>query len=330
MSAYADPVVDDEEDGKDPGPRKTFWEHVEDLRKVLVRSSIAIGIAFVACLLLDDKLVKIIEYPLKNMDAFVKPKPTVTIQMGAKNFGPFDVPADQFPGVNAANPNGVFRFGTVRVGEEDVLTLKAVPAAELNEKEARVRLHNIGPAEGFLVAFQIAIYAGIIVASPFWVYFLGQFLLPALHVHEKRVLFTWLGWGTFLFLSGVALTYFVLLPLALHASMTYSEMLGFEATLWRADDYISFVTKFVLGMGIGFQFPVVILILVKMGLLTHHTLARYRRHVCVLCFVLGAVLTTPEVITQVAMAVPLYILYEASILIAWYWDRKKRKLEAAA
>jgi len=78
-------------------------------------------------------------------------------------------------------------------------------------------------------------------------------------------------------------------------------------------------------MGLGFQFPVIVLLLVKMGLVTHHQLARYRRYVIVLCLILGALLTTPEVITQVCMAVPLYILYEASIWIAWYWDWKKRK-----
>jgi len=77
-------------------------------------------------------------------------------------------------------------------------------------------------------------------------------------------------------------------------------------------------------MGLSFQFPIVVLFLVKIGLVTHKQLAHYRRHVCVLSFILGAVLTTPEVITQVAMAVPLYILYEICIWIAWYWERKKR------
>jgi sec-independent protein translocase protein TatC len=80
-------------------------------------------------------------------------------------------------------------------------------------------------------------------------------------------------------------------------------------------------------MGLGFQFPIVVLLLVKLGVLTHRQLAHYRRHVIVLCLILGAVLTTPEVITQICMAVPLYLLYEICIWIAWYWDWKKRKAE---
>jgi sec-independent protein translocase protein TatC len=194
----------------------------------------------------------------------------------------------------------------------------------------RVRLHNLSPADAFFVAFKVALYGAIIVAAPFWIFFLGQFFLPALNVRERSVLFQWMGWGVLLFFTGVLLTFYVLLPLALRASIEYSHMLGFEAYDWRADAYIGFVTKFIVGMGLGFQFPIITLLLVKLGLVTHKQLAHYRRHVVVLSLVLGAVLTTPEVITQIAMAVPLYILYEISIWIATYWDWKKRRSGAAA
>ncbi|MDX2187384.1 MAG: twin-arginine translocase subunit TatC [Opitutaceae bacterium] len=319
----------DEED-KDPGPRKTFWEHVEDLRKVLVRSAIVIGIAFVVCIFLDKQLVRILEYPLRNIDKFMGPPNQVAFHFGQTVLGPYEVNPKDFPLLGERKGTTAFRLGTARIGEEDVVVLKPIPPEEGADSGTRVHLHNIAPADGFLIAFKVAIYASIVVSSPFWIYFIASFVLPALHIHERKILYQWLGWGTFLFMSGVLLTYFILLPLALHASVKYSEMLGFSASMWKADDYIGFVTKFVLGMGIGFQFPVVILILVKLGFVTHHTLIKYRRHVIVLCFILGAVLTTPEVITQVAMAVPLWLLYEISIIIAWYWDRQKRKAEAAA
>jgi len=112
---------------------------------------------------------------------------------------------------------------------------------------------------------------------------------------------------------------------ALRASVEYSQLLGFNGMEWKADDYISFVTRFILGMGLGFQFPIVVLLLVKLGLIKYEQLKHYRRHVIVVSFILGAVLTTPEIITQVAMAVPLCLLYEICIWVAWYWDRKKRK-----
>jgi sec-independent protein translocase protein TatC len=80
-----------------------------------------------------------------------------------------------------------------------------------------------------------------------------------------------------------------------------------------------------LGMGLGFELPVIVLTLVKIGVLNYRALANARRYVIVISFVLGAVLTTPEVITQVLMAIPLLLLYEISVWIAWYWERQDKK-----
>ena len=80
-----------------------------------------------------------------------------------------------------------------------------------------------------------------------------------------------------------------------------------------------------LGMGLGFEMPVVILVLVKLGILNYAILSKARRYMIVINLVLGAVLTTPEVLTQVLMAIPLQILYEISVWIAWYWERQERK-----
>lgn len=307
-------------------PKKSFWAHVQDLRTAVMRSAIAVGVALVVCLLLDDKLVAILEYPLRRIDMFETAKPSVTFQIGATKLGPYTVTREQFAGLPPGEaPQVVFQLGTKQIGQEQVVTLKAVPQTPEDRANLRVRLHNLSPAEAFFIAFRVAIYAAFIVSAPFWLYFMGQFFLPALHQKERKVFFQWLAWGVALFFTGVLLTYFFLLPIALKASMKYSELLGFNATDWRAQEYISFVTKFIFGMGVGFQFPIVVLLLVKLGVLTHAQLVQYRRHVIVLTLILGAVLTTPEVITQVAMAVPLYLLYEASIWIAWYWERQKRR-----
>lgn len=313
------------------GPRQSFWSHLDDLRKALIRSCIAIGIALVICLAFTHKLVAILEYPLRRIDLFQKPHPTVAFQIGETQLGPYAVSRDQFPGLPPGEaPHVVFQVSTAEVGTERVATLKALPpTAGGAEGPLQVRLHNFGPAEGFLIAFHIALYGALIVSAPLWIYFMGSFIMPALHQRERQAVFPWMGWSLVLFVAGVLATYFVLLPVALRAAVAYSNLLGFEGLDWRAEDYISFVTHFIFGMGIGFQFPIVVLFLVKLGVLTHKQLARYRRHVCVLSFILGALLTTPEVITQVAMAVPLYLLYEICIWIAWYWEWKKRKAAAA-
>ena len=325
----AEPIEVEPPEDAEGGPRKPFLEHLEDLRRALLRCVVVILVALLVCLFTVDKIASILEYPIRRMHLLDKPKPTVTFQLGAVRFGPYEVSRDQFAVLPPGDtPHVVYKVGVTKIGEEQVVTLKPDPQGDPGV--SRIKLRNLNPAEGFMVAFHIALYASFVVSAPFWLYFLGQFLLPALHVRERRFLFTWLGWGVLLFMLGVLLTYFILLPLALRASIQYSALLGFDAYEWRADEYIRFTCKFLLGMGLGFQFPLVVLTLVKLGILGYRQLAHFRRHVIVGSFIVGAILTTPEVITQVAMAVPLCLLYEICIWLAWFWERKKRRQEAAA
>ncbi|PYK62821.1 MAG: hypothetical protein DME21_05115 [Verrucomicrobia bacterium] len=106
--------------------------------------------------------------------------------------------------------------------------------------------------------------------------------------------------------------------------------MGVKVPVWRAETYFSFVTKFMLGMGLGFELPVVLLALVKMGILDYQKLSAMRRYMVVINLILGALLTTPEVFTQVVMALVLQMLYEISVWIAWYWERREKKKEAQA
>ena len=315
---------------EDVGPKKSFWGHLNDLRAALVKSVIVIAVALIVCLLASPWLVKVLEEPLRHMHMFEKAKPTVTLVIGDTRLGPYDVTREQFPGLPPGDaPHVVFRVGTAPMGNQQVATLTMEPDPQ-SSNLLEVKLHNFSPAESFMVAFHVALFAALAVSSPFWIFFMGGFILPALNLKERKVIFSWLGWSAFLFTAGVLSTYFVLLPVALRASVQYSELLGFSAQDWRAQEYINFVCKFIFGMGLGFQFPLVVLFLVKIGVLTHEHLKKYRRHVAVLSLILGAVLTTPEVVTQVAMAIPLYLLYEICIWIAWYWERKKKKAEPAA
>ena len=315
---------------EDVGPKKSFWGHLNDLRSALVKSVAVIMVALIACLFGSPWLVKVLEEPMRHMHMFEKAKPTVTFLVGDTRLGPYEVTREQFPGLPPGDaPQVVFRMGTAPMGNQQVATL-AMEEAPKGSQPLEVKLHNFSPAESFMVAFHVALFAALAISSPFWIFFMGGFVLPALNLKERKVIFSWLGWSVFLFLAGVLTTYFVLLPVALRASVQYSELLGFSAQDWRAQEYINFVCKFIFGMGLGFQFPLVVLFLVKIGVLTHEHLKKYRRHVAVLSLILGAVLTTPEVVTQVAMAVPLYLLYEVCIWIAWYWEKKKKKAQAAA
>ena len=314
------------------GPRKGFLEHLEDLRWTLVRCSITLLISVTLCLLLGDRLVQVFEWPLARLD-LLQPKgaPTVTLEFGDGIFGPVTLPEGQpFAGHELAKGEHLaLKLRLVTIEGKQVLSAEVDPAPPpAAASSTLVRLRNLSPAEAFLVAFHVSLYAGFLLASPFLLYFLGQFILPALRPTEKRHLLYGLGFSISLFLLGVAFCYFLLLPVALNASRAYSHWLGFNADDWRASEYISFAGKFMLGMGLGFQLPVVLLTLVRAGLLDCHKLNAARRYVIVANLFLGAVLTTPEVLTQVLMAVPLQLLYEISVLVAWLWERRARRRAA--
>jgi len=143
-------------------------------------------------------------------------------------------------------------------------------------------------------------------------------------------LFRAVAFGSVLFFLGVAFCYFVLAGVALIATVEFSRWLGFGADEWRAEEYVTFMFRFMLGMGIGFELPVVILTLVKVGLLDYKSLARFRSYAIIGNLVIAAVATpSADPLTMMLMAVPLQFLYEVSVWIAWYWHRRDERRAAA-
>ncbi len=315
------------------GPVKSFLEHLEDLRWVLIKSGAATFVAMLICLLAGNYLVRIVEWPLRRAPVRHSSKvQTVVLAFGTNQLGSFRVTTnDAFAAL--AGTNRVVRLQLVPVqpeaGSNLVLGVEVRPEPETG-RGLPIQIINLSPAGAFVVATKVAFYGGLVLAAPFIFYFVAQFVFPALKMREKKYVYRGLVFGVGLFLIGVCFCYFVLMPVALSASMKYAEWLGFSVNQWRAEDYISFVCKFMLGMGIGFELPVVVLTLVKIGVLDYRTLSRSRRYVIVIVFILGAVLTTPEVITQILMAIPLWLLFEITVLIAWHWDRQERKLALQA
>jgi sec-independent protein translocase protein TatC len=314
------------------GPVKTFLEHLEDLRWVLIKSLVALGVAVLLCLLAGNYVVQIIKWPLTHASiSYPGTNQIVVVSFGTNRLGAFQLTAGQQKALNL----GTNRFVSVQVeplviGTNQVLGWRASsdPAAIAGAQRLKIDLINLGPAGGFVVAFQVAIYGGTVLASPFIFYFVATFVFPALKLRERKYIYRGLAFGGGLFLLGVAFCYFALMPVALTAAQKYSYWLGFGAFQWRAEDYISFVCRFLLGMGLGFELPVVILTLVKIGILDYRLLSKARRYVIVINLVLGAVLTTPEPITQLVMFVPLQVLYEITVWIAWYWNRRDQKRAA--
>ncbi len=323
MAEFSSEPPDDE-----GGPVKSFLEHLEDFRWVLVKISASLALAMLVCLLGANYVMAVIKWPLTQATvSYPGTNQVVTVSFGTNRLGHFEISDAQQKSLNL----GSNRFVAVTVeplllGTNQVLGWHVDPnmATADDAQRMQIDLVNLSPAGGFFVAIQVAFYGGLLLAAPFILFFVFSFVFPALKIREQKYIFRALFIGGGLFLVGVSFCYFALMPVALAASQKYSNWLGLGASQWRAEEYISFVCRFMLGMGLGFELPVVILTLVKIGVISYKTLRGIWRYMIVIVLVLGAFLTTPEVVTQVLMAVPLYLLYELTVWVAWYWEQPDR------
>src|SRR5215813_139354 len=190
-------------------------------------------------------------------------------------------------------------------------------------------LRALGITDSITISFHLAFYAGIVISFPLLLYFVAQFVLPALTAVEKRFIFPAIGVSFALFLIGVACCYYWLLPKTILFFFHDTESLGWTP-MWTVQQYYSFVTRFVLGFGLAFELPVVVLALVRFGLVTYEFIPRTRPHAVVLIFVLATIISpTPDVLTLVAMSLPMCLLYESCIWIAWFMQRRAARSASA-
>ena len=206
-------------------------------------------------------------------------------------------------------------------------TLVRILQTPLQEVDPNVGvLRALGITDSIVISFHLAFYAGIVVSFPLLLFFAAEFVLPALTVLEKKILFPAIAVSFALFLTGVLTCYFWLLPKTILFFFRDTQSLGWSPT-WTVQQYYSFVTKFVLGFGLAFELPVVVLALVYFGLVTYKFMARTRPYAIVLIFVLAAIIApTPDLVTLVAMALPMSLLYESCIWVAWLMERRKSRL----
>jgi sec-independent protein translocase protein TatC len=321
------------------GAIKTFLEHLEDLRWVLIKSAAAILIGMLLCLFNTNRLMGFLQWPLDRAQGrhiFFLPDSTnqmVTFQFGSLRLPPVNLGTNHVGALDfGTNQHITIQSDPVQVegqlvwGLRVITNLTGTNAAEAKDNTGP-KLVFMDPSEPFMFSIHIAFYAGLILASPWVLYYIGQFLMPALKIKEKKYFVRSFAIGVALFFTGVSFAYFILMPPALKFAQQYSEWMGVETPLWQVQPYMSFVVKFMLGMGLGFELPVVLLALVKVGILDYEKLASMRRYMIVVNLILGAILTTNEVITQIAMFVALQVLYEVAVFVAWYWERQEKKAQ---
>lgn len=212
--------------------------------------------------------------------------------------------------------------GFVLVLKFGVLQVLIQPFTEVMGPETK--LVFLSPTEPFFLILKIGVLVGLILASPVVIYQAWAFLSPALERREKRALVPALYMGLVLFAAGVAMAYFIALPVTLEFLLFFGE--EYWEPMVTAREHIGFATKLLVAFGVVFELPVVVLILSVLGLVTPTFLRTKRRHAVVLITILAAFLSPGDVVTvTIMMMVPLIVLYEFSILLSVMVYRGKEK-----
>jgi sec-independent protein translocase protein TatC len=306
--------------------RLSLVEHLDELRTRLIISAIALAVAFGVCLWQNHALLKIINKPLTTQTQKQVAKGHGTVgqavlaQQGVRSVGSATEAA---LGVLVKAGSGLSPqaraqllplIGSLRA---DIAKLPREPQGDLPV--------TLGVGEPFTTTLTVSLYFALIVSLPVILFELYGFILPALRPEERRVVMPLLSAVPFLFAAGVVFGYFIVLPAAVRFFVNFNSS-EFNV-LVQASQFYRFAATVLLSMGVIFQVPIAILAATRAGLVTVAQLRHNRRYAIVACAVVAAFLPG-DFITLALETVPLYLLYEASILVAALVDRRVRAREA--
>jgi sec-independent protein translocase protein TatC len=262
----------------------TFWEHLEELRQRIIRSTIAICICVFASLIFIHPIEKVIQFPIKTS-------------------------------INSLLAASIDRA----LGSEGSTMAFVSIAMKAQGAGIDVTLINIGPLASIMAFFKIGLTAGFLLASPILLYQLWAYIFPALTQREKKMALPLFLIIVLFFLAGTVFAYFIVVPVVLQfAAGLWSE----TDQMWDLERYVGFITRLLLGFGIAFELPIVMAFLAWIDVINSHGFREKQRHAIVVIFILSALLTPADPASMFLMAVPLIGLYQLGIFFAYLVEQE--------
>lgn len=202
---------------------------------------------------------------------------------------------------------------------KDIIIILKAPISNLN-----IKLYYFKPYEKLTAYFKMAFFIGLIATLPFIIYQISRFIMPALYKKERKFYYFFVVIILLLFSIGAYFCYKVIAPISFKFFTTF--MKGDDVLpLWGIKDYFSMLTMLVFFTGIIFQLPLIMMLLARLGLITGEGLVKFRKHAILIIFVVAAIVTPPDVISQILIGVPTLLLYEISIHLAKFMSKKRAK-----
>lgn len=298
--------------------RLSLVEHLSELRTRLIVCLVAFCAATAVCMWQNHAILKLVNRPLAN-----------TVSHGSKD--PLVQTARYQQLLKVVLLREAVLFRRIAAGEADAQTraeinslvrAQTIAAAATPPLRAR-RPVTLGVGEPFTETLKVAAYAGLLVSLPLILYELYAFVLPAFSPRERQVALPLLLMVPFLFIAGVVFGYFMVVPPAVRFLQNFNDD-SFDV-LVQAQQYYRFVILLLAAMGILFQIPVGILGLTRVGIITTRQLSKNRRYAILTIAVIAMVLPGQDPVTMTLMMVPMYVLFEGSILLSWLMDRRARR-----
>ncbi len=226
----------------------------------------------------------------------------------------------------------VIGFVLCYIVAEDIYRFLVQPLADLMEGQPGRRMIYTALHEAFFTHLKVAFFASVCLTFPIVAGQLWAFIAPGLYKHERRAFLPFLMATPVLFIMGASLVYYLVFPLAWQFFMSFEDAGGAGSLAIvmepKVNEYLSLVMKLIFAFGLSFQLPVVLMLMARAGMVTSKGLARKRKFAIVITFAAAALLTPPDVISQVGLGIPILLLYEISILGTKLVEKKRAEREA--
>jgi sec-independent protein translocase protein TatC len=209
-------------------------------------------------------------------------------------------------------------FSVLLYFANSLYTLLALPLLKFLPQGHLIATQIVSP---FFVPFKLALLASVLIAMPFFLYQLWAFVSPALYGHERKIIWPFLFASAFLFYSGIAFAYFVIFPMLFR----FLARVAPEGVMISPDitEYLDFATKLLLVFGGLFEIPMIMVLLVSMKIVTRARFIKMRSYAIVGAFIIAMLLAPPDVLSQTLLAIPIWLLYEAGILLARFVEKNR-------
>lgn len=314
-----------------PNSTMSLGDHLEELRMRMIRALLGLGIGLVICLVLGRFIIDFIEGPYNDA--------TAEFLFSAK----LDFRSDLASGAMSDHFRQEFKDKGYSVSEKAGIKKKSFLRkrnkwliidgnnrywVKEGEKELKVykldRLIVIAVAAGFVSYVKIALISGLILSSPWVFYQLWMFVAAGLYPHEKRYVYYAVPFSVVLFVCGALFFIMIVAPLTVGFLVRFNERILDVRSQFTLQHYVAFVSQLMLVFGLAFQTPTAIFFLNRTGLVSVQALNRSRKFVVLAIFIVAAMATPPDWISQVTLAIPLYFLFEIGVLLSYLSSRRRK------